>query len=397
MSETTFSTVTNKKFTLLLFGETGSGKSTTVNALANYLKFPSFDEANKQLEQLLVVCPVQFALPNPETGNTMTIQMGEDDPNERFGNADSVTQNPICYRFMISDVVVDVIDTPGIGDTNGTEVDKHNFEKVMCFLKTYDELSAIIFIVDGCNSRMTHFFKYCVSEMLNNLHHSILPNIMFCYTHSRISMYGPGEGFKTMQELLDGELKSSGLQMNIGVNCFFVDNEAFRYLVAKKQQYQFDPELSMFFKVSWNKSVQQMGSMFEAIRELPAHQIYKTTTLYNAKKMINELAEPMVQLQKNFLRNIEEIELQEKEPIRASPKEQMESATKLETRKLNYQSTVCTAQDCVKIQQTSDHREIYKTRCHENCNCFGVIPQASCKSLNMFTLSFNLYCLLLPY
>ena len=153
MSETTFSTVANKKVNILLFGETGSGKSTTLNALANYFKFASFDEANQQLEQLSVVSPVQFTLPDPMTGKIKTIKMGDDDPNERFGSADSVTQGPVGYEFLISDVAVHVIDTPGMGDTRGTEKDKKNFDKIMCFVETCIELNAIIFIVDGCNSR----------------------------------------------------------------------------------------------------------------------------------------------------------------------------------------------------------------------------------------------------
>src|SRR5699024_1528107 len=132
-------------------------------------------------------------------------------------------------------------------------------------------------------SRRTHFFKYCITELLNNLHQSITANIMFCFTHSRNSMYGPGEGFKTIQELLAAELKSSRLQMNIGVNCFFVDNDAFRYLVAKKQGYYFKPEYNSFFRLSWDNSVEQMERMFVAIQKLPVHNLDKSISYYSAK------------------------------------------------------------------------------------------------------------------
>ena len=386
MSETTFSTVANKKVNILLFGETGSGKSTTLNALANYFKFASFDEANQQLEQLSVVSPVQFTLPDPMTGKIKTIKMGDDDPNERFGSADSVTQGPVGYEFLISDVAVHVIDTPGMGDTRGTEKDKKNFDKIMCFVETCIELNAIIFIVDGCNSRKTHFFEYCITDLLAHLHRNIIANIMFCFTHSRSSMYGPGEGFKTMQELLAGELKSSGLQMNLG-NCFFVDNEAFRYLVAKKQGYQFKPGYSNFFRLSWDKSSEQMERMFETILKLPVYNLNKTISLYSAKKLINELAQPMVQLQLNIKQNIKKIEYQ-KNVLCNSTKSKLELAQSLHIEvqdlvmvELNNPSTVCTSMSCIEIVKTSHHQEKinYKTRCHEDCRCPWVTPNVTSK------------------
>src|SRR5699024_11121552 len=109
-----------------------------------------------------------------------------------------------------------------------TEKDHESFNKIMCFLRHYKQLNAILFLVNSNASRQDIYLKYCIT-LLSNLHHSISPKIMFCFTHSRNSMYGPGEGFKTMQELLDVELNGSGLHLNIGVNCFFVDNEAFLY------------------------------------------------------------------------------------------------------------------------------------------------------------------------
>ena len=274
-----------------------------------------------------------------------------------------------------------------MGDTRGSENDKENFEKIICFLQHYQHLNAVILLVKGNDSRKTTHFKYCITELLNNLHASITANIMFCFTYSHNTMYGPGEGFKTMQELLAGELKSSGLKMNLDQNCFFVDNEAFRYLVAKKQGYQFKPEYSSFFRLSWENSAEQMERMFMAIQKLPVHNLNKTTSLFSAKKLINELAQPMVQLQKNIQHNIKSIELQEEE-LRNSKKSKLELAQSLhievqdlEMREISKPSTVCTERRCIELVKTSDHQEKihYKTRCHEGCKCIWVTPNVTSK------------------
>jgi len=115
MSQNKYSSVHKKdpELNILILAETGAGKSTTISALANYFMFESFEDATKKLDQLSVVCPVQFTLPDPVTGKMSTIKMGGDDLNERFENANSVTQAPIGYQFGIPGIVVQIIDKPG--------------------------------------------------------------------------------------------------------------------------------------------------------------------------------------------------------------------------------------------------------------------------------------------
>src|SRR5699024_3279297 len=118
---------------------------------------------------------------------------------------------------------------------------------------------------------------------------------------------------------------------------------------------------SMFFGISWNKSVQQMQKMFENIRNLKAHNLDQTTTLYSAKKLITELAQPIVQLQRNIQQNIESIESQ-KATMNSSDQDTKKLAKSLnievqhvELQELDKPYTVCT--DCVEVVKDSENQE----------------------------------------
>jgi len=58
-------------------GETGAGKSTTINAIANYLQYENFDDAMEN--EFVELISSKFELPDPETGETLTITSGTDD------------------------------------------------------------------------------------------------------------------------------------------------------------------------------------------------------------------------------------------------------------------------------------------------------------------------------
>ena len=185
-----------------------------------------------------------------------------------------------------------------------------------------------------------------------------------------------------MQSFLEEDLMDSNFQLNPGVNCFFIDNEAYRFLVAKKQDYPFKITQEMTYRDSWDSSVYQVELMFDVIFCLPPHNLEKTVSLNNARKMIIELAQPMIQLQNNIGKNIENIRLQ-KLKLQSSNESKEELARSLhfdvcdlEMKELKYPSTVCTASKCVEVVKTADGEEKinYKTRCDENCSCLCVTP-----------------------
>jgi predicted GTPase len=99
----------------LILGKTGVGKSTWINALANYLSFSSLEEAEKG--ELIKLIPGSFTMFD-SNGEERVINTGSD-PNERSSTGQSCTKEPRSYVFNCGDTLVRLIDTPGIGDTDG--------------------------------------------------------------------------------------------------------------------------------------------------------------------------------------------------------------------------------------------------------------------------------------
>lgn len=279
-------------YTILLFGESGAGKSTTINALANYLRFKSFDEAASG--EFVKLIPSRITLLDPKTYEPMIIQddvKSEEDRNEYHNeNGYSVTQSPKHYDFDFGDKLVRIIDTPGMGDTGGLDVDKKNFRKILEHLKSFETLHGICFLIKTNATRKTAVFGYCLNQLLLHLPRSASKNIVFCFTFSRNSLYGPGDGFTTLKGFLtENELGSEKIELKTGQNCFFIDNEAFRFLLAKKYGYPFTEDKAAFYRESWDKSVEQTLNMIKQITELEPTKLAVTFTLERARKELKEL------------------------------------------------------------------------------------------------------------
>lgn len=232
------------------------------------------------------------------------------------------------------------------------------------------------------------FYRYCISELFTQLHKSACKNIILCFTFSRSSHFQAGDAFFILKDFVKNELKISDLVLKSKVNCFFIDNEAYRFLLAKKCNYIFPPDQINDYRSSWNNSVEQTNLMLNVIANLSSHNLEETISLNNSRKFIYQMAEPMVDLSLNLEINIKHIQNQENELLDVN-KDKLELARSLNILiddlimdKLPYPTTVCTANKCTTIIVKENGNQVthYGTRCHENCQLTGVANNVTGKT-----------------
>ena len=112
-----------REVNILILGETGVGKSTFINAFANYLKFKTLEDALKA-QKLHAVVPSSFTVNTyDDEGNFVSkkILSCDTDENENRNAGESTTQVATPYDFRFGDTLIRLFDTPGIGDARGTK------------------------------------------------------------------------------------------------------------------------------------------------------------------------------------------------------------------------------------------------------------------------------------
>ena len=183
------STEKQKEVNILVLGESGTGKSTFINSMLNYMKHASLEEAMQEtqisylIETSFVVTDENF---NQHRVTLNGLSASKADNGESHNVGESATKFPQSHVIMCKDnTVVQVIDTPGIGDPEGFKKDQENCDNIVEYISQFDELNAICILLKPNLSRLDVSFRYCFKELLIHLHKNAVANIVFCFTNTR--------------------------------------------------------------------------------------------------------------------------------------------------------------------------------------------------------------------
>uniref|UniRef100_A0AC35FZW3 G domain-containing protein n=1 Tax=Panagrolaimus sp. PS1159 TaxID=55785 RepID=A0AC35FZW3_9BILA len=293
------SSLPKKTFNVLLIGPTGVGKSTWVNALANYLRYTTLEEAKQG--HLISVIPAKFTIQDHSYADHI-IEYGENHVNEVHRPGESATQRPRQHNFHVDErAIVNVIDTPGVSDTRGLAQDEFNCRHILEEIKSLKdpaELHAIAILLRSNEAKLTASFENAIYQLLGMFPKPALNNIVFVFTYARGTMFRIGDTVTTLTELFTKIKKNHGTEISLKPESVYcVDNEAFRYLIVCATK---KPELEKLclpfeeYDFAWNRSQQESAQFFDRLQRVEPLPTFEVVFYNCVNDVANFLAEILV-------------------------------------------------------------------------------------------------------
>lgn len=354
---------------ILLIGATGAGKTTMINALANYLSYDSLGAAVAGEMQVLI--PSSFIFSSGDDSEEKTILIGKPDKTEQLERlGESATQLCRSFVFKVGNRRLRLIDTPGVGDTRGIEQDEKNFREILSFISQYEHLNGICVLLKSNEDRATITFQFCVNELLRHLHIDGTNNLAFLFTNGRSNFYQPGSSKKSLQAILNKHRDNHGANIpfnNSNVFCF--DNEAFRYLALRKHGITLDEYQTESYQKSWNHSVKESLRFLRYVLQCPKHPIRQIISINNVAQLIRRLPRPMAETTRLIEENLQQAQRYKARVLNNPTTAKEGLPQKLgRIRQLQHPRTVCASEKCRRLIEEDDEMRIdYSSTCHDEC------------------------------
>ncbi len=366
-----------REINILLLGQTGVGKSTFINAFANYIVNDTLEQAIN--DEMQAIIPSSFSFTNPESFDERVIVVGEVDEYEQLHETGGTcTRHCRSYVFAVGDRNLRFIDTPGIGDTRGLEKDAENFHEILTYIAQYEHLNAVFIMVKPNEERLTILFRFSINELLRHLHVSVTDNLVFVFTNARSTYFMPGSTKTILRSLLDENHQTYDVEVPFSrQNTFLFDSEPFRYLALCKNGVQLDNEQTQSYSKSWDHSVKECTRLMEHIATRPLHAVCNTLSLNEAETLVQKLPRPIAETIKLIEENIQLVKEHKKKVLENSqiaPEGIPQNAA--EVVPLEHPRIVCTGEKCCRVIEVGTEKKLeYLSICHDECYLKGVIQE----------------------
>lgn len=225
-----------QQYNILLFGETGSGKSTLINYLTNFFLGGSLKK-------------LKVAIPTKHHKATENWTYSEQDLHD---TSKSKTRDCIDYDFTKGDLCFNFIDTPGLSDTEGTAKDDEHIVKIMTAAENRGNLSAIIIVINGTVARATVNLRNTLTLLKGSVPDVLLKNLLVVLTNCS-------------KATANFDLKQLEPWKVPKDNVFHMNNSA---LSMPIQEWKDDEDIMEDLVAHWKRSMKAMESIMKKVKQL---------------------------------------------------------------------------------------------------------------------------------
>ena len=247
---------------IMVVGSTGSGKTTTVNAMINHVLGVQWKD-NFRLKMI-------HELSSNQGAGTIGNQ------------ANSQTQFLSCYTLPYMEGFkipynLTIVDTPGFGDTRGIEHDKVITEQIRRFFNTkgsagIDHVDAICFMAQAGNPRLTPTQQYVFDRILAMFGKDIKKNVLVLFT------FADGQKPQALSAMLEaGILERESNFFKFNNSALFVANS------GENDEDNFD-------RMFWRMGIKSFEKFFQGLAEMESKSLVLT------KQVLDERAQLEVRL-----------------------------------------------------------------------------------------------------
>eukprot|EP00485_Elphidium_margaritaceum_P008381 CAMPEP_0202690846 /NCGR_PEP_ID=MMETSP1385-20130828/5733_1 /ASSEMBLY_ACC=CAM_ASM_000861 /TAXON_ID=933848 /ORGANISM="Elphidium margaritaceum" /LENGTH=654 /DNA_ID=CAMNT_0049346161 /DNA_START=1369 /DNA_END=3333 /DNA_ORIENTATION=+ len=153
-----------KTRTVIFIGQTGAGKTTLINSMCSYLHRVAYNE------------PFRY-------------QLIAEAKNQKISKDSTKSQTQDITKYHLRELpavnhALNIIDTPGFGDTEGPEQDLKIRTKFKDFFTEIPYIDAVYFVVKASDTRLGATQKYIFNMVLYLFGHNVKDNIFVLFTFS---------------------------------------------------------------------------------------------------------------------------------------------------------------------------------------------------------------------
>ena len=297
------SSTTNPKTTIniLLLGEIGVGKSTFINAFVNHLAFESFEKAEYQ-QPITLISTSSFNSQNSKSHLPSSNVIGYGSNEGIIEQHEFMTKKCSSYVFDVHPTIeLRFIDTPGFSETRNIQCDAKIIEKILDYIDNYSSLHAICILLQPTSSRLKTFFQECLHQFFTYLSPTAHENIVFCFTKTRSTFFGPGDSGIILRNILQ-RLTSISINFNKN-NIFCFDNESIQYLMNEKENFDSKSTQRKHCALSWSKSALEFIRFIRSIQQRSPYQLDQRQTLTRSIFQLTKLVRPILETLRLFIYN----------------------------------------------------------------------------------------------